>query len=82
VLQLWPIDISLRPPHAWPTAETLVDAQSVDDTKYEHLDLTGGLGVFLTMPGGTDKLGQGGDYNSASALGTIVFTHVGFRSRF
>jgi len=48
----------------------------------DHVDLTGGLGVIIVMPGEIDKRAQGGGFNATAGTGSIVFTHLGVRSRF
>jgi len=47
-----------------------------------HLELTGGLGVFILAPGKIDKLALGGSFNATAGTGDIIFTHMGLRYRF
>jgi long-chain fatty acid transport protein len=47
-----------------------------------HLELTGGLGVFILAPGKIDKLALGGSFNATAGIGDIIFTHLGLRYRF
>ena len=49
---------------------------------FDHLELTGGIGLLVLTGGAIDKLAQGGSFNATFGTGNILFTHVGFRYRF
>jgi long-chain fatty acid transport protein len=48
----------------------------------EHVEVTGGVGLVILMPGEINKMAQGGSFNATAGTGNIVFTHLGLRYRF
>jgi long-chain fatty acid transport protein len=48
----------------------------------EHLEIIGGIGLIYLAAGEISKNAQPGGFTATAGTGNIVFTHLGFRSRF
>jgi long-chain fatty acid transport protein len=48
----------------------------------EHLEVTGGVGMIYVPAGETNKAVQPGGFTATTSTGNILFTSLGFRSRF
>jgi hypothetical protein len=48
----------------------------------EHLEIIGGIGLTYLAAGEINKTVQPGGFTATAGAGSILFTHLGFRSRF